>query len=98
MAIQGGVVLGALVGYVYTKRHKIDTWAFADVVAPAIIMGQAIGRYELTEADVVIRPQTGTIGASEFEQKHLAIMEGEKAALAALPLIRLKLQQKGDGK
>lgn len=57
------------------------------------IMGQAIGRYELAEADVVIRPQTGTIGATEFDQKHLAIMEGEKAALAALSLIRSKLKK-----
>lgn len=57
------------------------------------IMGQTIGRYELAEADVVIRPQTGMIGATEFDQKHLAIMEGEKAALAALPLIRSKLQK-----
>ncbi|BAN35579.1 putative esterase of the alpha-beta hydrolase superfamily [Sulfuricella denitrificans skB26] len=62
------------------------------------IMGQTIGRYELAEADVVIRPQTGMIGATEFDQKHLAIMEGEKAALAALPLIRSKLQQKASGK
>jgi NTE family protein len=62
------------------------------------IMGQTIGRFELAEADVVIRPQTGTIGAAEFDQKHLAIMEGEKAALAALPLIRSKLQQKANGK
>lgn len=62
------------------------------------IMGQTIGRYELAEADVVIRPQTGMIGAAEFDQKHLAIMEGEKAAMAALPLIRLKLQQKAGAK
>lgn len=61
------------------------------------IMGQTIGRYELAEADVVIRPQTGMIGPTDFEQKHLAIMEGEKAALAALPLIRLKLR-KANGK
>ncbi|MHB1292233.1 MAG: patatin-like phospholipase family protein [Sulfuricella sp.] len=61
------------------------------------IMGQTIGRYELAEADVVIRPQTGTIGATEFDQKHLAIMEGEKAALGALSLIRSKLQ-KANGK
>ncbi len=59
------------------------------------IMGQTIGRYELAEADVVIRPQTGMIGATEFDRKHLAIMEGEKAALAALPLIRSKLQKAG---
>jgi NTE family protein len=61
------------------------------------VMGQAIVRYELAEADVVIRPQTGMIGATEFDQKHLAIMEGEKAALAVLPLIRSKLQ-KANGK
>lgn len=61
------------------------------------IMGQTIGRYELAEADVVIRPQTGGIGAAEFDQKHLAILEGEKAALSALPLIRSKLQ-KANGK
>jgi NTE family protein len=61
------------------------------------IMGQSIGRYELAEADVVIRPKIGMIGATEFDQKHLAIMEGEKAALAALPLIRSKLQ-KANGK
>jgi len=44
MAIQGGVLLGAIVGYLYTKRHNIDTWTLADIIAPAIILGQAIGR------------------------------------------------------
>lgn len=44
MAIQGGIVLGAAVGIWYTKRHHIDTWALADIVCPAVILGQAIGR------------------------------------------------------
>lgn len=57
------------------------------------IMGQTIGQYELAGADVVIRPDTGAIGATGFEQKHQAIMEGEKAALAALPLIRSAIQR-----
>lgn len=57
------------------------------------IMGQGLGRYEMMEADVVIQPGLGAIGSAEFEQKHLAIMEGEKAALAALPLIREKLRK-----
>ena len=35
MAIQGGIVLGTLVGIWYTKRHHIDTWALADIVCPA---------------------------------------------------------------
>lgn len=44
MAIQGGIVCGVLAGVVYTRRNGIDTWAFADLVAPAIILGQALGR------------------------------------------------------
>ncbi|MEN6585591.1 MAG: patatin-like phospholipase family protein [Sulfuricella sp.] len=61
------------------------------------IMGQSISQYELAQADVVIRPNTGGIGSTDFEQKHQAIMEGERAALAALPLIR-SLIQRGAGK
>lgn len=57
------------------------------------IMGQGISRFELAEADVVIQPNLGTIGSTEFDQKHTAIMEGEKAALAALPLIREKIRK-----
>lgn len=57
------------------------------------IMGQSIGRYELAQADVVIRPDTGEIGPADFEDKHRAIMEGERAALAALPLIRSLMQR-----
>lgn len=44
MAIQGGIVFGVIAGIIYTKRNNIDTWALADIVAPAIILGQAIGR------------------------------------------------------
>ena len=61
------------------------------------IMGQTIGAYELADADVVIRPNTGTIGATDFEQRDLAILEGEKAAQLALPLIRKVLQTKRQG-
>jgi NTE family protein len=57
------------------------------------IMGQSISQYELAQADVVIRPDTTGIGSTDFEQKHQAIMEGEKAALAALPLIRSLIQR-----
>jgi phosphatidylglycerol:prolipoprotein diacylglycerol transferase len=60
MAIQGGIVLGAIVGIIYTKRHNIDTWALADIMAPAIILGQAIGRIaNLLNGDAFGAP-TGT--------------------------------------
>ena len=44
MAIQGGVLLGVIVGVIYTRIHKIDTLALMDITAPAIILGQALGR------------------------------------------------------
>lgn len=44
MAIQGGIFLGTVVGVIYAKKHNIDVLALADILAPAIILGQAIGR------------------------------------------------------
>ncbi len=63
MAIQGGVLFGVIAGYIYTKRHNIDTWAFADIVAPAIILGQAIGRTaNLLNGDAFGSPTGGSFG------------------------------------
>src|SRR5690606_9523959 len=55
------------------------------------IMGQTLGRQELARADVVIRPQVNEIGPVSFEQRNAAILEGERAAVAALPTIRAKI-------
>ena len=63
MAIQGGVILGAIVGIIYTKRHGIDSWAMADIVAPAVILGQALGRCaNLLNGDAVGAPTGGDFG------------------------------------
>jgi NTE family protein len=55
------------------------------------IMGSAIKRHELRDADFVIRPQTANVAASDFDDRHLAIMEGEKAATQALPALLARL-------
>jgi len=44
MAIQGGVLLGVLVGILYLKIQKADWIIMADILAPAIIFGQGLGR------------------------------------------------------
>jgi len=63
MSIQGGVIGGVLAGYLYTKRHNIDTWAFADLIAPAIILGQALGRAaNLMNGDAFGNPTGGNFG------------------------------------
>ena len=58
------------------------------------IMGQSIAGYELTEADIVIRPDIGRMRSTGFEDRHLAIMEGEKAGLAAIAAIKRKIAEK----
>lgn len=55
------------------------------------IMGNKLGALELARADIVIRPQVNDIGPADFEQKNRAILEGERAAQAALPQIRARL-------
>lgn len=63
MAIQGGIVLGTLVGIWYTKKHGIDTWAFGDLIAPAIILGQSVGRMaNLMNGDAFGAPTGGNFG------------------------------------
>ncbi|MBL8378056.1 MAG: patatin-like phospholipase family protein [Burkholderiales bacterium] len=54
------------------------------------IMGRSIARAELTQADVVIRPGTAAAG-TDFAARHEVILEGERAALAALPAIRERI-------
>lgn len=58
------------------------------------IMGQKLGEQELARADVVIRPKVGKIGATDFDLKNVATLEGEKALMAALPEIRRKMAEK----
>jgi NTE family protein len=55
------------------------------------IMGHTISRHELEDADIVIRPKTAAVGSTDFEGRHLAILEGEKAAAAVMPELKAKL-------
>lgn len=63
MAIQGGIVFGVGAGIIYARRYKIDILALADIVAPAIILGQAIGRCaNLLNGDAFGAPTGGNFG------------------------------------
>ena len=75
-----------------SKAGGTTPTALAGIVNQSItIMGQTLGRQELARADVVIRPQVNAIGPVSFEQRNAAILEGERAALAALPQIRARI-------
>lgn len=69
------------------------TSSMLDVLLQTVdIMSGSINRYELQQADIVIRPVTREIDQTNLGDKHWAILEGEKAASAALPEIREKLK------
>lgn len=45
IAIHGGLIGGVLTAIVYSKVKKISFWKLADIAAPSLILGQAIGRW-----------------------------------------------------
>ncbi len=45
LAIHGAVIGGAVVAIIFTKIKNLKFWTFADVAAPSLILGQAIGRW-----------------------------------------------------
>ncbi len=62
------------------------------------IMYAKISASQLRNADVVIRPRVNHIASSDFDKRHEAILEGEKAAALALPQIQqilTRLRQEG---
>ena len=45
LAIHGGIIAGIIFTIIYTKKHKLNILKITDVIAPALILGQAIGRW-----------------------------------------------------
>lgn len=45
LAIHGAILGGLLVGYLYARQSKLKFWLLADIVAPSLVLGQAIGRW-----------------------------------------------------
>jgi phosphatidylglycerol:prolipoprotein diacylglycerol transferase len=44
LGVPGGIITGAIAGAVYVRRNGLDFFRWADVVAPALFVMQAIGR------------------------------------------------------
>jgi len=55
------------------------------------IMYSKLATHQLARADVVIKPKVGYIGSAGFDKRHEAVLEGEKAAMEALPAINALL-------
>jgi phosphatidylglycerol---prolipoprotein diacylglyceryl transferase len=45
IAIHGALIGAVITAYVFAKKRKVSFWKLADIAAPSIILGQAIGRW-----------------------------------------------------
>ena len=59
LGIPGAVAGGALAFYIYARKKKISFWAWVDIFAPAVALGQAIGRWgNFINQEVYGKPST----------------------------------------
>jgi len=71
-------------------------WGKSDTILDVLlrtftIMGNSIGRLEMADANLVIRPATPEVDSTDFNARHNAILAGEKAASALLPELKARL-------
>jgi NTE family protein len=73
------------------KQSKLDDTI--DILLQTFtIMGHVIASEELSGADVVISPDITGLKSTSFDSRNYAIIEGEKAGLAAVPEIVQKIE------
>jgi len=45
IAIHGAIIGGTIAAILFARKHQVSFWQLADLVAPSLILGQAIGRW-----------------------------------------------------
>jgi phosphatidylglycerol:prolipoprotein diacylglycerol transferase len=45
IAIHGGLIGAVVTAIIFSKKRKVSFWKLADITAPSILLGQAIGRW-----------------------------------------------------
>lgn len=45
LAIHGAIIAGIIVAVIFSRKRDIDFWKIADICAPSLALGQAIGRW-----------------------------------------------------
>ena len=67
--------------------QTVPTGTMETIMKSIDIMYNKISQLTIGKADVVIKPKVGFVGAADFSRRNEAIMEGERAAMAAMPRI-----------
>jgi NTE family protein len=76
-----------------TPEGKATGDPFRMLLQTFAIMGRSINRYELKDADLVIRPALAGVSGTDFSARQRAIDAGREAARAALPRLRARLAE-----
>jgi len=79
-------------------NRNVPTSTLETILKSIDIMHEKISLSQTGKADVVIRPNVSFVGSADFTLRHEAILEGERATIAALPRISgalAKLRQAG---
>ena len=63
------------------------------ILQSVVIMYSKISQNQLSRADIVIRPNVSHIGSTDFSKRHEAVLEGEKAAIEAMPQIKAAIDK-----
>jgi NTE family protein len=71
----------------------VPTSTMETIMKSIQIMYSKMSLVPISQADVVIKPIVGFVGSADFSHRNEAIMEGEKAALAAMPKINALLEK-----
>lgn len=59
LGIPGAVAGGVLAFYIFSKKKNVDFWSWADIFAPGVALGQAIGRWgNFVNQEVYGKPST----------------------------------------
>jgi phosphatidylglycerol:prolipoprotein diacylglycerol transferase len=82
LGVPGALIGGGLAAFAYARRSGMDFWVWADLIAPAVALGQAVGRLgnyfnqelygdptDLPWA-ITIRPENRLPGYEEFSTFH----------------------------
>lgn len=110
LSIQGGVLAGLIVLAWYVKKNNLSFWKFTDILAPGLILGQAIGRIGCllngdaygvpTTLPIGVVYQEGTPAFTAYGPQALfpaEILEGAAGLAIFLALLRILKRKPFDG-
>ena len=111
LAIFGGIIGGLIAARIAARRHQVPVLTLLDIVAPALVLGQAIGRWgnyinmeayglRISEEALQFFPFAVEIPVGEFWYWHMATFFYEfcwdMLVFALLLVVRRHARRKGD--